>query len=222
MLDDKRHHVVIASFHGVGTALRLLVQSTSYRWFVYLQCDQKCTMTPSIEECKRRESCHLSYLPNIGRESRVYLHHILMMYDRLPPLLYFLQENEINKLRLGSAPAADRNVWYPGPRRHPCSGGSACGGSYCWKQGSLGSVTNRIMQVAFNRSCRNESFACGLRACFAVRRRGILQHPISTYIALARIAENKSRTLIAHGCSTTGFSRFVVGSDRCSKLDFAL
>lgn len=197
------NHIVIASYHGVGEALDVFVRdenTSSFEWFVYLQCDQTCRRTPPIGECVRRDSCHLSYLANVGRESRVYLHHILMMYHHLPPLLYFLQENEMPKLTLGVAPAWNRNVLYPARSSVACAGGRACGANFCWKGNSLGPVTNRIMRIVFDRPCRAARFDCALRASFVVRRDGILQHPVSTYIALTRLAENGTWTPTPHGC----------------------
>lgn len=198
-----RNHVVIASYHGRGLSLNMLVQAPhnmSYEWFVYVQCDEKCTNTPPIQTCARRKSCHVSYLPNVGRESRVYFHHILMMYHHLPPLLYFLQENEMPNLRLGMAPDINRYVLYPGPRSGDCAGGSACGSNQCWQQASLGPIANRIMQIVYRRRCHSNSFRCPLRASFVVRREGIQQHPISTYIALTRICENATWVETPHGC----------------------
>lgn len=197
-----RSHVVIAAFHGHGISLDTFVQSpqdTSYKWFVYVQCNKMCANTTQIQECATRDSCHLSYLPNIGRESRVYLHHILMMYHHLPPLLYFLQENEMHHLRLGMTPYKNKYVFYPGPLKLPCTGGSACAGNYCW-QSSLGPIANRIMQTVYHRPCGSNSFNCSMRACFVVRREGIEQHPISTYIALTRILENASWIQIPKRC----------------------
>ena len=160
-----------------------------------------CANTTHIRKCATHKSCHLSYLPNIGRESRVYLHHILMMYDHLPPLVYFLQENEMPRLRLGMAPDINKYVLYPGPDS-VCTGGSACGGNWCWRKSSLGPIANRIMQTVYHRQCRSDSFICPLRASFVVRREGIQQHPVSTYISLTRICENATWTQTPHGCQS--------------------
>ena len=197
------NHVVIASYHGHGISLNTLVAAhASYKWFVYVQCDNLCANTTQIKVCARRNSCHLSYLPNIGREGRVYLHHILMMYHHLPPLVYFLQENEMGHLRLGMTPDLNKYVFYPGPVGSVCAGGSACGSNYCWTESSLGPIANRIMQTVYDRQCRSDSFKCPLRASFVVRREGIQQHPVSTYISLTRICENATWTHVPRGCAS--------------------
>jgi hypothetical protein len=126
-----------------------------------------------------------------------------MMYEHLPPLVYFLQENEMPNLQLGMVPGFKRNVLYPGPRLALCSGGRRCGENYCWHNYSLGPITNQIMQTVYNRKCKSKSFACAMRASFVVRREGIEQHPISTYIALTRFLENATWIKIQYGCSSS-------------------
>ena len=115
MFHDNKIHVVIASYHGKGEVLDSIthLKSNLYSYFVYVQCDGHCARTKQIMSCESSNNCQLSYLPNVGRESRVYLHHILMTYRNLPPYIYFYQENEFGKLNLGMLPAVQRDVLYP-------------------------------------------------------------------------------------------------------------
>ena len=117
------NHVVIASYHGVGRSLDLFVQEriTSFKWFVYLQCDdhtfsesrKKLSPYSNLTHTRMHTSRFLSFVISSQCWTKaVYLHHIIMMYHNLPPLLFFLQENEMPGLTLASEPRPNRYVFY--------------------------------------------------------------------------------------------------------------
>ena len=62
------------------------------------QCAAHPQTTAAMQECGRRRclKCSLEFLPNIGREAHIYLHHIVNVHGRadLADLTIFIQEGE--------------------------------------------------------------------------------------------------------------------------------
>lgn len=62
------------------------------------QCAAHPQTTAAMQECGRRRclKCSLEFLPNIGREAHIYLHHIVNAHGRadLADLTIFIQEGE--------------------------------------------------------------------------------------------------------------------------------
>lgn len=199
-----RRHVVIAGYAGTGKLLHSLLDSraSSVRWFYYRHCDPSdaCNHTSQLRRCADMANCEVRVLrPNTGRESRVYLHHIIRFYARLPDEMFFFQENEYAALSpFRRAPV--EGIHYP-RRGMWCRGGPDCGGNACWRGQSLAHATRAVLAVR-NCSCPSRTFRCHARGTFAVSRAAVRVNNVDVYMRLLQLTLDTRQHRIPNGCAS--------------------
>ena len=140
--------------------------------------------------------------PNVGRESRIFLHHIVTHYNVFGKVqqLFFLQENELN----GLAPFLMRRSIHPhaylSGRSAVCHG-SCCEKTWCWKKKSLTPAVTQVMRV-IGTDCPGQSFPISLRGGFAIAGHLIGTVPLEQFRQLYHFVLNTSVQTVVHAsCS---------------------
>lgn len=203
--------LVIAAFHGHGASL-----DYARRWYgtthIYRHTDNLVDIRlqyvpPGCVFCVLRPNCHFTTLENYGRESKIYLHHIISRYDRLEEFTIFLQEDEMANIspmaeRLQTMQWAADTIAIILPAVTLCAGGQACGQNFCWETTDLAPYMREALALV-NRSCPPTPFPCYLRGVFGVNRNLIRQHSVHVYLAMLSLL-HPTHTMNARGCVQYG------------------
>ena len=177
---------------------------------IYLHCKspiERCRVPLELLKCNANIGCILHKLRNVGRESHVYMHHLislLLANTSIPTMTFFTQDNELGDLDKYLLDAIDgvldTSIWFVASRSTACYGGAECGRSSCWRGQDLAPAMNKIFSI-LGRTCPSAPFACGLRGSFGVHRNSILGHKRETYGAMLALTEDSRPGPPVLGCN---------------------
>ena len=103
---NKKLHLVVSHFEENLDWLEEIYDKISHSTEIFLYSKSKSIVKrdnkllffknynlsfPKVKIYNNLGKAHLNYLPNVGRESQTYFHHIINFYDNLPDIITFAQ-----------------------------------------------------------------------------------------------------------------------------------
>lgn len=194
--------VVVAAFKCVGTAIALIPTLLGHRMDVYVYRHVNSLDMPpcSLPEDtlgqggrSRGEAYTQTIFPNYGRESSVYLYHLLH-HHRAHLFTFFAQEGEIEPLKPFLLSRGFRRridgVKFLSAQASLCRGAdtdhnggdhngegntvhnATCLQNFCWLEGDMARHVPEITR-AVGWTCPTHNFVCGMRGAFGVHKDAI-------------------------------------------------